>query len=91
MAHIKFEAQKGKFFIVKRSKYLTEYYVASGTRAVGTPAEHRFIEWDKYWSNARGFMNLSAAQRILADLKEQYGSRVSIVDRSGEFVKEALK
>ena len=91
MGHIKFEAPKGKFFIIKRAKYLTEYYVASGIRAVGTPAETRFIEWDKYWSNAHGFENLTAARRILADLREQYGSRVSIVDRSGEVVKEVLK
>ena len=76
----------GKFFIMKRSKFLPEYYVESGVCDVGTPEETSYIYWTKYRDGARGFRTLVAARKIADMLWAEHGVRVMIVDAYGGMV-----
>ena len=78
---------QGRYFLRKRSRSAVKlFYHESGTQHVGTPDEGEYINWTRYWSEARSFRSIREARNMATLLLYKYGEKVVIVDRYWEAV-----
>lgn len=75
--------QQSRFFLLKRSRSIREYYHESGTQDVATSHEQDYVNWTRYLDCARGFRTMKQARRMADLLWSKYGQKVIVVDHYG--------
>ena len=86
MVHQKMKQQKGQFFLVKKSRFQTEFFLEAGVADVGTQNEAGYVYWTKYRDAAKTFSRLSTARRMADKLWSEYGVRALVTDSNGVVV-----
>lgn len=77
---------KGRFILIKHSRYSTDYYLESGVSDVGTPWQERYLYWTPYKHEARAFVTIKQAKAVAEKLMLLYGVKTVIADLKGRAV-----
>lgn len=86
MVREKMKQKSGKYFLEKRTRYVSEYYHESGRQDVGTQDERDYCNWTRYRDEARSFQTVKEAQSMARMLWEKYGASVVVVNHYGAVV-----